>query len=99
MVVHSWYWRSAHWSLEFEYFFQIQASAELRQEFIEQNSMQRVDATGTEAPDRYFDRYFHDKPAWFLPKARDRYEVWASGSFLMYVDKESGDLFLTECQV
>jgi hypothetical protein len=98
VVVHSRYWRSPHFTLEFESFFHIQANEDLREQLFTANSMHRVDKPDAETPDEYFS-FFQEKPAWFLPKPRERYEVWVSGGFHVYIDKDNGDLFLQECQV
>lgn len=37
VVVHSFYWRSPHWTFEFEYFFHIRANDRLRARLLEAN--------------------------------------------------------------
>lgn len=96
VVVHSHYWRSSHWSLEFEYFFHIRANEALRQQLLTANEMVQLKHEESSEP-----VFFGKKPAWFLPKHLDSYEVWKyrierNSSFRVFVDKENGDLFLTD---
>ncbi len=92
VVVHSWYWRSAHWTYEYEYYFQIEKNEELREEFISFNGL----AKRTDLDD--FKRGFQ-APAWYAPKEPSEYEIWEGEDNLqLLMDKESGDLFLRDWQ-
>ena len=104
VVLHSYYWRSPHWSLEFCYAFQFQANEKLREAFIKANTAKRVEGekARTEVKDRR--RLFTgDSPVWLLPKDADRYEVWkeqdCGDSFRMFIDKDNGDFFVTGEQI
>ena len=57
---HSWYWRSAHWSREEAYFFQVRWHEDLFKKVTAENGMQP--AGPSENPD-----YCFDKPGWFTP--------------------------------
>lgn len=46
-VVHSKYWRSAHWTSEFEYFFEIAPNPQLKAQLFGENNVRQ--ATGDEA--------------------------------------------------
>ena len=46
-VVNSWYWRSAYWTLEQEYFFEIEATDEIAQELVSSEGLHRVDGPGS----------------------------------------------------
>lgn len=99
-VVHSKYWRSPHWSLEFRYFFQLKAEAEFRREYLDRNELVQLPASGVAAS--IGDR--RDVPAWFCPKAPEAYDGWArrdpaDGRFRALIDRESGDLYLTDEQL
>lgn len=98
-VVHSLYHRAAHWSYEFEYYFEIAANAALREQLFTENELVRLE--GEDAVRRK--RGLGDAPPWFAPKPAAGYELWVyadrSGSFLVLVDRETGALFLTDSQV
>ena len=49
-------------------------------------------------------QFFEQKPAWFTPKPLDRYEIWIysddpNSNFRLFIDKDTGNLFLTDFQV
>ena len=101
VVVHSKYWRSPHWTLEFEYFFEIAPNAALKTQLFTANKLRRVE--GEEA-ERVRAKIFGDGPAWFAPKATSTYEVWVfddepERNFKVLVDKSSGHMFINDFQV
>lgn len=98
VVVHSRYWRSPHWTYEFEYFFHIRTNAALSRQLFEQNSLKKLDGAEREIA---FGHFAGAKPAWFLPGPADRYEAWAfrdepGRNFRVFVERETGDLFLAD---
>jgi hypothetical protein len=101
VVVHSRYWRSPHWTTEFEYFFQIHDDAGLRQQLFTENTL--TELTG-EAAREAFSASFAERPTWFLEDALESYTVWIlpeqpDSHFRVFVHRETGDLFLTDYQV
>ena len=100
-VVHSRYWRSAHWSYEFEYFFQIKGDPEFKREFFARNKLEQLPASSV--ADTIRDSFGHP-PLWFCPKDPDHYDAWAyrdppAGNFKVIIDRDTGDLFLTDYSV
>ena len=100
-VVNSWYWRSAHFTLEFEYFFEVIAPDELRQDLIEYNNLQKIDS---EVGVKDIDVYLHNKPEWFVPKELTAYDIYVEESndinhFKIFIDPETGHIFLTDYQL
>lgn len=100
-VVHSHYWRSAHWTYEFAYSFQIKPSKGLEEKLLSDKGLKQVkpdDADFTRIHD-----FWGDKPKWFLPKPLDKYEIWIwkenSQRFRLFIDRETRELFLTDWQV
>ncbi len=98
VVVHSYYWRSPHWSYEFEYFFHIKSNDALKHQLLTANELVQVYTNNAE---QYGPHCFNEKPAWFIPKPADTYEHWAyrtdsNSNFRVFIDKENGDLFLTD---
>jgi hypothetical protein len=99
-VVHSKYWRSPHWSYEFEYFFEIVPSAELKQQLFSDNSLRQL--VGAEASKAQAG-VPHGSLSWFVPESSAGYEVWVFADdprsrFMVFIDKESGHLFMTDSQ-
>jgi len=100
-LIHSRYWRSAHWSYEFQYFFEIAPNAALKQQLFAANKLRLV--VGDEADAARANRV-HDAPSWFAPRSLESYEVWISAdepgrNFTLLIDKTSGHMFLTDYQV
>lgn len=101
VVLHSRYWRSAHWTYEFQYFFEIKRNDDLKDQLFTQNKLIRLyNEDAIEA----MNDFFGERPVWFVPKDVDKYQVWVyegeTGShFRVFVDKETGNLFLTDYRV
>jgi hypothetical protein len=100
-VVHSKYWRSRHWSYEFQYFFEIAPNAELKDQLFTANKLREV--TGNEAVEARA-RVFGDAPSWFAPGSVADYEVWVFAdepgrNFKVLIDKVSGHIFMNDYQV
>ena len=100
-VVHSKYWRSPHWSHEFEYFFEIVPTPELAEQLFIKNQLREI--KGVEAVTAK-SNFFGDKPPWFTPGEGTHYEVWVykaepGGNFRVFVNKHNGHLFITDYQV
>jgi hypothetical protein len=99
-VLHSKYWRSPHWTYEFEYFFEIERNDKLKTQLFTQNKLIMLEGKmAIEAKNQFFG----ESPRWFAPKTVDKYEVWkyeyiAGSNFRVFVDKETGNLFLTDYQ-
>lgn len=92
-LVHSWYWRSPHFTREEAYFFQFRKHAQWPQAFVAANDMApAVSGPAGLKPDLPP----FEKPAWFLPKPLDAYDAWSGprASAWLFVDKESGDTFI-----
>jgi len=101
IVVHSRYWRSPHWSYEFQYFFEIAPNTELKRQLFIANKLREV--TGNEAVEARA-KVFGDAPAWFAPKSLAAYEVWVFAdepgrNFKVLIDKVSGHIFMNDYQV
>lgn len=98
VLVHSKYWRSPHWSYEFQYFFEIAPNAPLKEQLFTANKLRRV--AGAEAG-RVRGNTFGDSPPWFAPKATTDYEVWVfkdepSRNFKVLIDRETGHIFMSD---
>jgi len=98
VVVHSHYWRSPHWSFEFQYFFHIRRNSALKEQLFTENTLVQLEEE--RATDAASD-FFGEKPSWFLPETPRGYAVWVfaddpESMFRVFVDEETGDLFLTD---
>lgn len=94
-VVHSQFWRSPHWSYEFEYFVQVKRNDDFRRRLFEHNKLQRPN-DGNRLTD-----FFQEKPAWFIPKPLEQYEIWiysdeTGSNFRIFIDRDTGDIFLSD---
>jgi hypothetical protein len=101
VVTHSLYWRSPHWTYEFQYFFEIEPNTELREQLFRENQLRRLE--GAQAQQAK-ENSFGEIPAWFAPKPSSAYDIWVFGdepgrNFKVLIDKETGTLFLSDHQV
>ena len=101
VVLHSKYWRSPHWTYEFQYFFEVQRNGEFQKRLFTHNPLVRLQGGDAVRAKRDF---FGEAPDWFAPKPIDEYEIWVyadepRGNFRLFVDKRTGHLFLTDYSV
>ena len=101
-VVHSWYWRSPHFTYEFEYFFELSPNEALRKHIVGSGNILKIDPSVSTDRDRAV-RFFNSKPTWFLPKPIESYDIWgakaAQENFRIFIDRSTGELFLTDYSV
>lgn len=98
-VVHSFYWRSPHFTREEVYYFEFAANKEIQVGFVTSNALTPFDPSSpAEAPNTYC----LTRPRWFAPKGASAYEGWRSGPggrALLLRDRETGALFVYACQL
>ena len=101
-VLHSWYWRSPHFTYEFEYFLAIAPNDTFRKRALEPGKLLDFTPTSKEEREQVL-RFFHDKPSWFIPKPIESYEVWQGKPpqehFRLFIDRQTGELYLTDYSV
>lgn len=100
-VVHSWFWRSPHFTYEYEYYLHVRANADLQKRLLTLNPMQELQG---EAAVREATRWSPNKPAWFPPKPVGGYRVLIYSNaphseFRLLIDRETGDLLLSDSQL
>lgn len=97
VMIHSWYWRSPHWTKEEAYFFQFKGHKELFQQLIDRNEMRlwREDS-GKKVTEPTF---CFQKPVWFIPKPESAYDVWESPNGLLFKDRSTNEIFFYACQL
>jgi hypothetical protein len=100
-VTHSWFWRSPHFTYEYEYYLQVQKQPDLQKRLFAMNPMTEV---VSEKELREVTAWSQHRPDWFAPKPIAQYQVWIysnapGGDFRLLIDRETGDLFLSDCQL
>jgi hypothetical protein len=99
VVVHSKFWRSPHWSYEFEYFIQIGPNDEFKKRLFDHNKFKELRITNNESYSVTY--FFQERPNWFLPKTINNYDVWSyadepNSRFRLFIDKISREMFLID---
>lgn len=93
-VLHSYYWKSPHWSVEYRYFIALQASSKFVAGLTSSELMTAV------ASDRaVLDGCGVERPKWFLPKPLGNYDVWVpkeAAGYRVFRDRADGALFLCD---
>jgi len=98
-MIHSWYWRSAHFTREESYFFQFRWHEELFTQLVEANRLQAVNPVRGAKTERQF---CFQRPAWFAPDPDDAYEIWRCGDGVncwLFRARRSNDLYFYACQL
>jgi len=97
-LVHSWYWRSPHWSLEQAFFFEIEFNEDVKNQFLKYSDIVSIDSSGYSKL-----MIFNGKPAWFIPKSFQHYNIWKSNiefdKFILFIDKKTKHIYWTEYQL
>src|SRR5438876_1059808 len=101
MVTHSWFWRSPHFTYEYEYYLQVQKHADLQKRLLTMNPMTEVVG---EKKLREATAWSQQRPDWFAPKPVAQYQVWIysnapNNDFRLLIDRETGDLVLSDRQL
>lgn len=94
VVVHSRFWRSAHWTYEFAYYFEV--NGDVRKELLSDTNLVLLS--------KFEDDFFGEKPAWFAPEQIKDFEVWGytnspPSRFRLWVDKSGKRAFFTDYQL
>jgi hypothetical protein len=96
-IIHSRYWQSPHWTLEYEFYIETDSCQQILDSFLSQADIELIKDT-TEV------RISKDKPQWFVPNSLDRYNIWKGtrhpvDNFFLFIDKENGHLYWHELQL
>jgi len=93
-VLHSYYWKSPHWSVEYRYFIALRVSPG----FVAGLTSAQLMIPGV--PDGTALNSCGDKPPqWFLPKSPGNYEVWVpktATGYRVFRDNADGVLYLCD---
>ena len=97
-VVHSWYWRSSHFTREEIYYFQLRADAGYAEAFATANGLALH-----EPGDLNGFRFMSPRPSWFAPKDPAAYKVWSTGtehpSAVVMFDPATSEVFIHAAQL
>ena len=98
-VIHSKYWRSSHFTYEFIYYFEVEASPKWRDEFLKKRGQTQV----SPATARSFRTTTSSDmtPNWFAPDPVELYDVWdRAGDFgSVWINKTNGHIFFYDIQL
>jgi hypothetical protein len=95
-VLHSFYWKSAHWSTEYRYYISLRASSQFASSLTDARLMRPA------APEFAPDSCGSDRPDWFAPKSMTKYEMWVSKenlSYYVFRDKDDGVIYACDEQL
>lgn len=99
-VVHSWYWRSPHFTVEYELYMETTLNKNILQSFLSKGDL--VQRPG-DASESIKDLVGYDtRPDWFVPKTLDKYETWVGRvpvEFELFIDRETAHLYWHEIQL
>lgn len=95
-VLHSWYFRSAHFTREEVYYFEIVGIQEFAEDFAEVNGMVLAEP---ESLERF--SFCVERPSWFAPKDPEHYRIWTSRqpSGIVLQEKVGDRSFIYVCQL
>jgi hypothetical protein len=99
-VVHSWYWRSPHFTMEYELYMETTLNKDIIHSFLSKGDMVQRPGYVNESVGDLVD--YDTRPAWFGPKTLDKYEVWVSNNpeeFKFFIDRDTGHLYWHEIQL
>jgi len=95
-VLNSRFWKSAHWSYEFELYIEYNATKEFNSKYL----INRFNFNKTKTPMLNL-MYEEEKPSWFVPKEFDNYDIFESSlnNMVLFLDKSSRRTFLFALQL
>lgn len=96
-VIHSWYWKSPHFTFEHEYFFELTYNETIKEQFLTGNDLFQLDSS-----DYSSIHHFNEKPNWFTPKEYHNYDVWSSyeyPNYFVFIDKTKRRIFLSDYSI
>ncbi|MEQ1851047.1 MAG: hypothetical protein ABMA01_05575 [Chthoniobacteraceae bacterium] len=98
-VVHSWYCRTAHFTHESQYFFQLAPNDTLRKSVSDPARVFDVLPDDTNAQEA-LQLALYQKPSWFASKAATAYQIFRGkppqDNYFVLVERDSGSIFITE---
>ena len=98
-VVHSKYWRSDHFTVEFIYYFEVEATPEWRDEFLKKRGLTHV--APSVARSFRSNMQSDDTPGWFAPDPVKLYDVWDRVGYFgsVWIAKTNAHIFFYDMQL
>jgi hypothetical protein len=98
-LIHSWYWRSPHWTLEQALYFETTYNEVIKKTFISDSTVKTLNYKDTINID-----FFNQRPKWFIPKPYKFYHIWRGckgeyDHFIFLIDKENEHMFWTDYEL
>jgi len=97
-VVHSHFWKSAHFTYEFIAYFEIKTDEEFVKEyFIDYYDLRKYDEKNAKNIPLLGQGDF---PDWFVKKDKDNYDIWLGDEFdfTLYIDKVTENIYFSMVQ-
>jgi len=99
ILIHSYYWKSTHWTLEQAMFFETEYNERIIKNFLSDSSLIKMNTADTTII-----TFFEKKPKWFVPKPYHHYSIWKgvknnNDNFLLFLDQENRHLYWTDYQL
>lgn len=98
-VVHSKYWRSNHFTYEFDYYFEVEATPEWRDAFLKKRGLTQV--SPSTAISFRTNTHSDDTPGWFAPDPVKLYDVWDKAGYFgsVWINKTNQHIYFYDIQV
>jgi len=99
-VIHSKYWRSDHFTVEFIYYFELETTPEWRDAFLKSRGLTQV--SPSVARSFRADRSSDNTPDWFAPDPVDLYDVWDRSGYSrgsVWINKTNGHIYFYDAQL
>jgi hypothetical protein len=98
-VIRSKYWRSNHFTEEFIYYFEVEATPEWKDAFLKKRGLVQISSSVA----RSFRTNTHsdDTPGWFAPDPIELYDVWDRPGYFgsVWIAKSNGHVFFYDMQL
>jgi hypothetical protein len=98
-VVHSKYWRSDHFTFEYLYYFEVEATPEWREAFLKEKKLILVPTASAMS---YRSTTHSDAtPSWFAPEPVDLYDTYDLPGYpgSVWINKSNGHIFFEEAHL
>jgi hypothetical protein len=98
-VVHSKYWQSSHFTKEFMYYFETEATPEWKDGYLKSRGL--IQVSSSEARSFRTNAHSDQTPDWFAPDPVELYDVWDQPGYFgaVWINKTNGHMFFYEWQL
>ena len=93
-VLHSYYWKSPHWTVEYRYYIALQGPRKFADGLTDATLM-----TPASAEPSTIEFCGEPRPEWFVSKPLNQYEAWipkTDAGYRIFRDKQDGTLFICD---